>query len=371
MEVSSGKRRNMQILADASGRFRMMAIDQRGSLKRMLAKVMDKPSDEVAYEDLAAVKKSVVKILSPYSSATLTDPVYGYPHCVQYIPRDVGLLLAYEETGYEKAGANGQERKSSLIAGWSAEKIKRAGANAVKLLIYYRPEASQETLEHQHGIIRQVGQECERYDLPFVLELVAYPLLEDELPEEKGAKATTDTPAFARRKPEIVVRTAEEFSKPEYRADVLKIEFPADLKYTQEYCDGVFDGKKREPLYDLNDVKRYCRRLNQACGLPWVILSGGVGIDEFVQNVKLAVEAGASGFLGGRAIWQGCAQFYPDVEAMEEWLATSGANNFKRLHEALSGATPWFDHPRFGGYPNVELADRGKDWYRKFSGFAA
>ncbi len=368
VEISAGKLRNLRILAGADGRFLMMAIDQRGSLKRMLAKSLSVSADEVKFEDLAAVKKSIIKILSPYSTATLTDPTYGYPYSIYYLPRDVGLLLAYEETGYKK---DGQERKSRLIEDWSAEKIKRAGANAVKLLAYYRPDASGSTLEHQHALIRQVGAECEQYDLPFVLELVSYPLLEDELPADKNRPATTDSPVFARRKPEIVVKTALEFSKPEYKADILKIEFPADLKYTKEYCDGAFDGKKRPALYDLDDVKEFCKRVDEASGLPWVILSAGVQIDEFIEDVRLATEAGASGFLGGRAIWQGCVKFYPDIEAVEQWLSTSGANNFRRLYEASKGATAWFEHKKFGGYPNIELAGKGKNWYKNFSGFTS
>lgn len=367
-EISAGKLRGLQVLADSEGRFRMMAIDQRGSLKRMLAKVLKRKPEEITYDELAAVKKSIIKILSPYSSATLTDPVYGYPNAIQYYPRDVGILLAYEETGADKAGPAGRERKSKLIQGWSAEKIKSSGANALKLLIYYRPDASQDTCEHQQEVIRQVGEECERYDLPFVLELVAYPMLEDELPKEPGKRPTTDTPAFAKRKPDIVLRTLEEFSKPEYKADILKVEFPADLKYTKEYCDGAFDGKKREPLYDLSEVKEFCKRENEAASMPWVILSAGVGINEFVENVKLATEAGASGFLGGRAIWQDCVRFYPDIEAMEEWLATSGVNNFKRLYEASKNAIPWFEHRKFQGFPNIQLAYKGREWYKQYKG---
>lgn len=359
VEISAGKFRGLKVLADRDGRFRMMAIDQRGSLKRMLGKVLGKDPDEVGYDDLRTVKKSVVKVLSPYSSAILTDPVYGYPGCSGYIPKDVGLLLAYEETGYTKAGEH--ERRSSLIEGWSARKAKRAGADAVKLLMYWRPEASDGTLEHQSSIVRKVGEECEEVDLPFVLELVSYPLLKDELP-------TTDTPAFAKRKPEIVFRTVQEFSKPEYKADLLKIEFPADLKYAEGYCHGAFDGKKRKALYDLDEVEDFCRRVDEACEVPWVILSAGVEIEEFLVNVELASEAGASGFLGGRAIWQGCTKFYPDVEAMEKWLATSGADNFKRLREASRNAVPWYEHRRFGGYPNVLLAGGDREWYRNYQG---
>jgi len=115
VSISAGKMRGLKTPADEAGRFRMMAIDQRGSL----AKVLSKEPDEIKYEDLAEFKKVVIKTLSPYSSATLTDPIYGYPNAIKYFPRGVGLLLCNEETGGEKAGKSGKEIKSSLISGWS------------------------------------------------------------------------------------------------------------------------------------------------------------------------------------------------------------------------------------------------------------
>ena len=367
VSISAGKKRNLKLLADPEGRFRMMAIDQRGSLKRMLAKVMGIEPDDVKYEDLARVKKIITKVLSPYSSATLMDPVYGYPYSIDYIPKDVGVLLAFEETGYEKAGPNGRERRSRPIEGWSVEKAKKAGANAVKLLIYYRPEASDETLKHQQEFVKRVGEECERYDIPFLLELVSYPLLEDEIAASPDPeKPTTDTPVFARRKPEIVMKTAAEFSKPEYKVDILKLEFPADLKYTEEFCKGRFDGKHREPVYSLSAVRDFCKGVDEAAGVPWVILSAGVDIDEFIENVKLATEAGASGLLAGRAIWKEAVNYYPDEDAMERWLMTSGVVNFKRIHEVYTAAKPWYEHRRFRGYPEVEIAGKSPEWYKNY-----
>lgn len=368
VSISAGKKRNMKILADPEGRFRMMAIDQRGSMVRMLAKVLNVDRSEIKYEDLARVKKVITKVLSPYSSATLMDPVYGYPYSIDYIPKDVGVLLAFEETGYESAGPDGRERRSRPIEGWSVEKAKKAGANAIKLLIYYRPEASDETLQHQHEFVKRVGEECERYDIPFLLELVSYPLLDDEIAASPDpSRPTNDTPVFARRKPEIVMKTAAEFSKPEYKVDILKLEFPADLKYAEEFCKGRFDGKVREPVYSLSEVRDFCMGVDEAAQVPWVILSAGVDIDEFVENVKLATEAGASGVLAGRAIWKDAVNFYPDEEAMEKWLMTSGALNFKRIHEVYTAAKPWYEHKKFKSFSDVDITGRSPEWYKNYS----
>lgn len=352
VKISAGKLRGLKRIADEEGRFRMMAIDQRGSLKRALSGIL---SREVAYQDLAAIKRAIVKVLSPWSSGTLIDPVYGYPEALKYLPKDVGLLITLEETGAEKAGPTGLERKSRLIAGWDVPKTKRLGADAAKLLIYYRGDASPDVVEHQRRIVREVGEACVRNDIPYVLELVGYPFKEDE-----------DEEAYARRKPEIVFDYVSEFSKPEYNVDILKVEFPANLKYCQEFADGEFDGQRREPLYDLSEVEGFCKRVTELARVPWVILSAGVEIDEFVENVRIATENGASGFLGGRAIWQDCVNYYPDIEAVEQCLSTSGVDNFQRLYAASQDATPYFEARPFQGYPRMELEGRGESWYRDY-----
>lgn len=345
VQLSSGKWRRLKSLADAEGRFRMMAIDQRGSLSQAIARATGRDSHQVTYQEMAEVKQTITRILSPYATAVLTDPTYGYPHSFHHIPRGVGLLLAHEETGYERAGRDGRERKTQLLADWSVEKTQLAGADAVKLLLYYRPDGSEDVRRHQQQIVREVGEQCRRAELPFLLELVSYAL--DE--------GSTDSAEFARKKPELVIKSAAEFSSPDYRVDILKLEFPADLKRTKEFSSGAFDGKERESVYSVADVRDFCRQLSDAAGLPWVILSAGVGIDEFLVQVDLATEAGASGFLCGRAIWQDAVAFYPDIARMEQWLSTEGAYNFVRANAYAQRSLPWFHHRNVSS-PTPEMA---------------
>lgn len=335
--VSEGKWRRLRSLADGEGRFKMMAIDQRGSLSDAIAKVTNRSPEQVSGEELAKAKEVITRVLSPYATAVLTDPVYGYPHSFRSIPRGVGLLLAHEETGYEHSGLTGKERKTNLIEGWSVEKAQHAGADAVKLLLYYHPDASEEVRRHQQDIVQRLGEECEQASMPFLVELVAYALEE----------ASTNTDEYARKKPHLVIRSAREFSAPKYKVDVLKLEFPANLKRTREFCGGAFDGQERQAVYDLSEVRDFCRRLNGEAGLPWVILSAGVNIEEFLIQVELATEAGASGFLCGRAIWKDAVPLYPDVARMEEWLGTQGAYNFVRANAYAHRALPWSGHRRF------------------------
>jgi tagatose 1,6-diphosphate aldolase len=336
-QISEGKWRRLRSLADGEGRFKMMAIDQRGSLSDAIAKVTNRSPEQVAGEELAKAKEVITRVLAPYATAVLTDPIYGYPYSFQSIPRGIGLLLAHEETGYERSGPTGKERKTNLVAGWSVEKAQRAGADAVKLLLYYHPDASEEVRRYQQDLVRRLGEECEQAGMPFLLELVSYALEE----------ASTNTDEFARKKPDLVIRSAREFSAPKYKVDVLKLEFPADLKRTREFCGGAFDGQERQAVYQLSEVKEFCRQLNEGAGMPWVILSAGVGIEEFLIQVALATEAGASGFLCGRAIWKDAVPLYPDVARMEEWLGSQGVYNFLRANAYAHRAVPWFSHRKF------------------------
>jgi tagatose 1,6-diphosphate aldolase len=351
VEISAGKLRNLMTLADETGRLKMMAIDQRGSLNQSLAKVLGR---EASFDEVAEFKQLVTESLAPYSTAVLTDPIYGYARSLQSLPGNVGLLLAYEATGYV-SDERARGRKTTLIEGWSVAKARRAGANAIKLLLYYHPDADTGVVAHQQEVCRQVGEECARHDIPFLLETVAYAI------EEPG----TDSPAYARRKPDLVRRSAEEFSKPEYGVDILKLEFPADLKFTREYRAGVFDSKEREAVYSLAEVRGFCAAVDQASRVPWVILSAGVDISEFLVSVDLACAAGASGFLCGRAIWKEAIPRFNTREEMVEFLEGEAAINFLKCNAAAERALPLWEHRSF---QDVGVASDTADWHRVYSG---
>jgi tagatose 1,6-diphosphate aldolase len=352
-DLSAGKLRGLTRLADDAGRFTMMAIDQRGSLIESLAKSSGRPKDQISFEDVARVKRLVTRELAPLASGVLTDPVYGYPYSIHDLPRGPGLLLTYEETHYDTIAGN---RYTKLIEGWSVFKALSAGADAVKVLLYYHPDGDERARRHQQDLVRRVGQECAEHDIAFVLELVAYAL------DGSG----TGTPEYARAKPDLVIRSAREFSRPDYQVDLLKLEFPANLKYCREFQSSPFGRKDSPPVYDLHQVKQFCRELDEAADVPWVILSAGVDIEEFIENTKLAVEAGASGFLAGRAIWKDAVAFYPDEDKLVTALRREARSNFQRLIEIVGGARPWFAHRRFGTRENIRLRDQSPAWYRQY-----
>ena len=132
--IFPGKLRGIQQLANAQGVITVTALDHRGSLKQSLQRAM--PDRMIGYAEIVAEKLRMVRIFAPHSSAILLDPIFGAAQAVaaQALPGSVGLIVALEESGYE--GGN-EARVTPITDGWSVGKIKRMGAAAVKLLLYY------------------------------------------------------------------------------------------------------------------------------------------------------------------------------------------------------------------------------------------
>lgn len=358
--LTPGKFKGLKSLADETGRFRMLAIDQRGSLRKMLSKSTGKDGKDITYHDMALAKWLVIEHLSPYFSATLTCPQYGLPEGIRFLDRDSALLLAIEESGTKEGGFKNREKLTNILDGWSVEKIKRTGADAVKLLLHYRPDSSKEIREHQENLVKMIGNEAKRLDFPFVLEPMSFPYKDDEIENEAN---------FIRRKPEIVVKTVEEFSKPEYGVDILKLEFPVDLKFVDDFCYGAFDGKEREAVFSIDDANEFCESITDTSKVPWVILSAGVDIEEFLINVQIASESGASGFLAGRAVWKEFTKFFPNIEDMSLWLKTTGVERYYKLVDASSKAIPYYEHPVIQSFANLKIEDEGESWYLTYKDF--
>ena len=162
MELSIGKIRRLQQCATDTGQFIILAMDHRGNLKRAL-----QPSDpeSVSYGEMVAFKRQVAAALSPATTAILLDPVFGAAQAVAggAISGRSGLVVAVEKTGYT---GDPTARESQILPGWSVAKIARMGATAVKLLVYYHPEAP--NAAEQETLVQEVGEACARYDIPFL-----------------------------------------------------------------------------------------------------------------------------------------------------------------------------------------------------------
>jgi tagatose 1,6-diphosphate aldolase len=200
----------------------------------------------------------------------------------------------------------------------------------VKILLYYTPFDPAAINETKHAWVERIGAECIALDVPFFLEFVGY----EEGADEKSAD-------FARKKPEIVARSMEEFSKPQYGVDVLKVEVPVNMAYVKGAR-----ASKGESVYSRDEAKEHFRRAAAMAKKPFIYLSAGVSNDTFNESLELAAEAGTnfSGVLCGRATWKDGIPVYAKqgLKAFEEWLSKQGVANINNVNQRLAAAKPWF-----------------------------
>ncbi|RIH85886.1 tagatose 1,6-diphosphate aldolase [Calidithermus roseus] len=327
MRMGKGKYEGIQACADEKGIIAAAAMDQRGSLRKAIAKAK---GGDVSDGELTEFKMAVTKILTPYASAILLDPEFGLPALKLRAP-GTGVLLAYEKSGYDTSGKG---RLPDLLPEWSVRRLVEVGANAIKILLYYNPFDEGKINAVKHAFIERVGAECAALDVPFFLEPLAY---DDSVGDEKSLE-------FARVKPKYVAKYMEEFSKDRYGVDVLKVELPINLAYTQG--TSAFKG---EAAYTRAEAIQHLKATAQAAGKPFIYLSAGVSDAVFRESLELAIEADVpfSGVLCGRATWQEGIPVYATqgVQALEEWLSERGVRNIQLLNEVLAkGAKPWWTH---------------------------
>ena len=347
-ELSAGKFWGIRRLADAGGRFKMTAVDQRPPIKNYIKE--QRKVDEASYQDVAAVKIILTRELAPFSSAMLLDPHIAYPQAVEYVSPAQGLIATLEDSIFEETPRG---RLSAEIDNWSVEKIKRSGADAVKVLAWYHPGAGADICARQQSYVRKIGDECKRCDIPFVFELLVYPL-----PGE--ANQTTDYIEHKDKHPDLVLKSVEAFAAPEFGIDVFKLESPVPASTIADPDHGdAAEIKRTQELFD---------ELGRLAGRPWVMLSAGAGMTEFKHVLRYAFNAGASGYLAGRAIWWPAFLKFPDLDAMTAELRAEGVPYMKELGLLTdAAATPWFDNPAFGG--SVGLAGKGAGFRAQYADF--
>ena len=331
MQLSEGKIKHLNALSNDKGVIAAAAMDQRGSLRKAIANAKGVPQEQVSDEMMSEFKVAVSKALTPHASAILLDPEFGLP-AAKARARNAGLLLAYEESGYDNTKPG---RLPDLLPHLSAKRIKDLGADAVKILIYYTPFDKQDVNDIKHAFIERVGAECETNEIPFFLEFVGY---DPEGGDEKGFD-------YAKKKPEIVIRSMQEFGKPQYRVDVLKVEVPVNAAFVEG--SSIYKGKA---AYSRKEALDLYRRAASIAEKPFIYLSAGVDNAQFVESLHMAAEAGTdySGVLCGRATWKDGVPVYAKqgLKALEDWLSDEGVKNIEAVNAAIQPAKPW--HAKYG-----------------------
>jgi tagatose 1,6-diphosphate aldolase len=322
--LTKGKIKNIDACADERGVIRAAAMDQRGSLMREIGK----QGGAGTPESLTEFKVAVTKALTPYASAILMDPEYGLPALSARAP-ETGVLLAYEKSGYD---ADPENRMPDVLERWSVRRLVEAGANAIKVLVYYDPFDDADLNLRKENVIERIGMECAANDVPLFVEPLAYKKGMDE----KGLE-------FAKRKPDAVKKYMATFSEPRFGIDVLKVEVPVNMAFVQ----GSKANKSGEFAYTKPEALRHFKEAADAATKPFIYLSAGVSDEVFRESLEYAAESGAtfSGVLCGRATWLEGLPIYAKQgrSAFDAWLADKGVRNIQMLNEVLAqAAKPWW-----------------------------
>ena len=330
MKLTPGKLSGLKRVSNDHGVIAAAAMDQRGSLQKALGKEKGSP---VGDREMEEFKSLVTEVLTPHASAILLDPEWGLPASKRRA-KNAGLLLAYEKTGYDKTGPG---RLPDLLDLWSARRLKEAGADCVKILLYYTPFDPKDVNDKKHAWVERIGDECRANDVPFFLEFVGY----EEGADEKGLE-------YAKKKPQIVMESMKEFSKERYGVDVLKVEVPVNMKFVEGAK--VYAGQK---AYSKQDAMELFRKAAAVASKPFIYLSAGVSNAEFTEALELAAEAGVkfNGVLCGRATWKDGIPVYAKqgADAFRKWLQNEGVKNINNVNERLKAASSW--HPIYEAEP--------------------
>jgi tagatose 1,6-diphosphate aldolase len=338
LQLTPGKLRGLQRISNDNGTLTMVATDQNSSMINMIRDSLAKRGDkrEPTYQEIVEAKIVLAYALSKHCSAVLVDGYYGYWNTIAsfHMPKNVGVLVRVEQSGgpKNKVGAP----MGAVEPGWSVAKIKRCGADAVKLLAQFEP-TEPDSAEHQFAFIQQISDECRRHDILFLLEPLAFPF--------GGEKK--DSKSFLDRKPETVIETARRLS---HLCDIYKAEFPGTL------------GRETEA-----QLQKNVEALSAASTRPWVLLSAGVDFPQYKQQVAMALAAGASGVLGGRAFWK--EYFLQDGPTARERFANGEcADRVRQVDEMVKASgEPWFK--RYGlTVDDLHAVRAAEGWLFRYGG---
>ena len=319
MQLSPGKLLGMKRLADNNGIFKMTATDQRPPIKNPIAKHLN--INEAPWGEVARFKKMLIESLQEQSTALLLDPHFAIPYSMNIFNPKKGLVVTLEDSIFLDTN---EGRISQNIDNWSVSKIKRMGADAVKVLAWYRPDAGKRVLEAQQQYVQKIGDECAKHDILFLFELLVYPLSRD-------IHQTKEYVEMQNKKTVHVLESVREFSDKKYGIDVFKLESPVNVNKISDS--------------DLNTFKE----MGEIAGRPWVMLSAGAGKKEFKQVLRLAFKAGCSGFLAGRAIWLDAFMHYPNWDKIQTQLESNAKDYLYEIGEiANEAALSWHNHVCYG-----------------------
>ncbi len=238
-------------LTDDRGRFAILAVDHRDSLRQFV-----RPDDPASLTsgEVTALKIELVAGVADLATGVMLEPEYSIPQVLDagVLPAGVGFFAALEAQGYLD---DPEAAPTTILDGWSVAQAQASGAAAAKLLLPYRPDGRLAAEQEQVG--RDVVAACHAIGLPIAVEPLFYGLGPDD---DRGA---------------IVIETARRFAA--MTPDLLKLPYPGS--------------------------RAACAAVTEIASMPWAMLSGGGSFDDFAEQYAIAAGSGCAGFMVGRALW--------------------------------------------------------------------
>ena len=264
-KMTTAERRGYQMICDATGSMMVVACDQRGGMRTLLAATPEEQA-KISNDTLGKTKYDITRYLASEAGCVLVDPICAVPGIVDedVVPRNTGLLVGLDASGWETSPQG--YRISKMVEGVNARKVRELGATGGKIMIYLRmdtPDANTENL----ATLRDVIADFAREDLLLVVEFLTYPL-ENESREIYQSKI-----------PQLIQEGCQACIN--CGSKVLKIPFPG--------------------------TETACANVTEMCGdIPWAVLSAGVDHQTFLRQVDISLRNGASGVIAGRSLWKDC-----------------------------------------------------------------
>jgi len=334
----TGKYVHIRKLCNKNNHLEMLAIDQRPPIFN----IIKSKKKTYSFDDVVEIKKQISLNLSQHSSAILMDPIYSIPNLITKSKCN-GLIITLEDHAFIEKGRG---RYSKNIKNWSVEKIKKIGGDAVKILAWYRPDADKKSVQHQKKYIETIGNQCEKYNIPFLLELLVYPF-KNEIGYSKEYKEQKQ------KNENHVIESVKEFSKKKYKVDIFKLESPVDSSKLE---NDKFSKSTKESFKKLSEATN---------NIPWVMLSSGMSKKSFFNCLKLAYKNGASGYLAGRTIWFDSFKSYPNFSIIRKKLNTEATEYVKKINTLTKNNAHSLED-----YINLNLIQKkSKNFINNYKGF--
>jgi tagatose-1,6-bisphosphate aldolase len=296
MKMTTAEFRGYQQICERSGGPMMViACDQRGGMRKLLA---TNPEEEARIDKhiLGDTKSDIVQFLANHASCVLLDPVCAVPRVIEeaVLARDVGLLIGLDDSGWDVQPGT-RYRLSKLVPGMSARRVRELGGTGGKMLVYLRSDLPAANV-HNIAILKQLIADFAAEDLLLVVEFLTYQI-DGESADDYAAKFS----ALIEGGTKICL---------EVGSKVLKLPYPG----TDEAC----------------------ARVSKLCGdVPWAVLSAGVDHETFIKQIGIAMENGASGVIGGRALWKDCISL--DRAVQRDRLTNVALSRLREIQAVLSG----------------------------------